>query len=474
MLIEAGVEIARLIDLEADLAIARGDGGDSAQALIDAENELNAIMANTLAILSPFRAQWDELSQRLAHTELRAQALAKTEQLLTAIRAAAEIQQRAFVATLSESIVTLNQGLFGASEATQSIANTANNVAAAANNFRDQWLNVIDSIANALDNQLLGTSTLTAEERQAESERQFNEALAAARGGDLGAAQQIAGLFNQAIGEGASFYGSTTSEFANLEARLRSALENADLPIPPDSPDVQTAVNTANTAASTASIEMSALQQLQQASQLLDQIGLLAEITGRTPAEIGAEFGVPIADLIRILTGEVPDLTGDALAGYFDNLVAETSAQLNELAQLEITANDQLFELRTIADLLRGMEMFGTAGPAPTPPGFAKGGWVNSKGTIMAGEAGRELVLPNQVSEFFARSGIPVNASTSSAAVESRLERIETAIINGNGIGIQNVAATRQSGQQVADKVNQVAVELKKPGSKGKPALSRS
>jgi len=475
LLIEAGVEIARLIDLEADLAIARGDGGDSAQALIDAENELNSIMANTLAILSPFRAEWAELSQSLAETELRAKALGATEQQLIAIRAAAEVQQRAFVASLTESITSLVSNLFGAgTQAAQSFANTANSVAGAANNFRDQWLSVIDSISDALDNQLLGTSTLTAEERQAESVNQFNAALAAAQGGDLGAAQSLAGLFNQAIREGASFFGSTTTDFADLEAQLRSALENADLPIPPESPDVQTAINTANTAASTASIEMSAFEQLQQASQLLDQIGLLAEITGRAPSDIGAEFGIPIADLINILTGTVPDLTGDALAGYFDNLVEETSAQLNELAQLEITANDQLFELRTISDLLRGIEMQGFAGPAPTPPGFANGGWVNGPGTIMAGEHGRELVLPNQVSEFFARSGIPVNSATSSAAVEAKLDAVIDALINGNSISLQQLSETQQTGNKLSDKLGQINIEQKKSGVKGKPTLSRA
>jgi len=79
-----------------------------------------------------------------------------------------------------------------------------------------------------------------------------------------------------------------------------------------------------------------------------------------------------------VLLGEVPDLTGDALAGFFDDLVAESNAQLNELASLEQINLDQFAELnllRRIAEeqlnIFRAFEPGGKfgqfAGPAPGP-----------------------------------------------------------------------------------------------------------
>jgi len=92
----------------------------------------------------------------------------------------------------------------------------------------------------------------------------------------------------------------------------------------------------------------------------------------------------------------------------------------------------------------------------------------------MAGEQGRELVLPNQVSEFFARSGIPVNSATSSAAVESKLDSVIDALINGNSISLQQLSETQQTGNRLSDKLGQINIEQKKSGSKGKPTLSRA
>lgn len=62
----------------------------------------------------------------------------------------------------------------------------------------------------------------------------------------------------------------------------------------------------------------------------------------------------------------------------------------------------------------------------PNWPQYAAGGWVNGPTTLLAGEAGRELILPNPVSEFFQRAGIPVNVGGGgdTRALEARLDAV--------------------------------------------------
>ena len=62
----------------------------------------------------------------------------------------------------------------------------------------------------------------------------------------------------------------------------------------------------------------------------------------------------------------------------------------------------------------------------PNWPQYAAGGWVNGPTTLLAGEAGRELILPNPVSEFFMRAGIPVNVGGGgdTRALETRLDAV--------------------------------------------------
>lgn len=472
ILIEAGAEIAALIEAEEQLAVARGEAtgaaGDLADATAEAaerQRELTELLRDVgleaLQVIAPARAEYAELARSIEQTTQRAIELGATEEQLNFIRQASEIRLRGFIASLSESIAALTEQLFGAGPQIDALGGTLNVAANAAGNFRDQWLSAIDAIGAALDSQLLGpNSSLTAQERQQESLRQFNEALAAAQAGDLGAAQALPQLFQQAIAQGASFFGSTTDEFAALEEQLRNALESADLPVPPDSPDVQIATNTAATASTVQQIEQTALQQLTAATQLIDQLGLLAELTGESPSEIGREFGIPIAELIGILTGEVPDLTGDALAQYFDELVAETNEQLNELAALEQINQvqlDTLIDIRSILSSFQGAPGF--AGPIPE---FAEGGPVPRTGLALVHSG--EFVVP--------RGGALVG--TGSMRSDQLLEEIRAEIRAGNGQREVLLGDQRRSNAAALSLHRDVRDELRKPGKTGKPALVRS
>lgn len=95
--------------------------------------------------------------------------------------------------------------------------------------------------------------------------------------------------------------------------------------------------------------------------------------------------------------------------------------------------------------------------PGGIPP-YAAGGWVNGPTALLAGEAGRELILPNPVSEFFQRAGIPVNVSGGgSAGVEARLdaviERLDR-LERTTAQGAQQVSATVAKTGETSDRSN--------------------
>jgi len=392
-LLAAGDAIAALIEAQSSLATEAEEAAEETQGLSDA-------MTSILQSIAPARLEFLRLTERI-------DALSESEKNLSVARLAAEVQIQGFIASLRQSIPTLIEQFTGGTE------QAARDIQRSVGNLRDAWLGAVDSIRAALDQQLVGNnSSLTNRERLTEIQSQLMDAAAAARGGDLGAAQSIPALFNEAIAQGAQFFGTATDDFASFEAQLRALLEgvadNATIP-----PEQQTAANTAAIAESSQQVERTAFEQLQLALQLIDQIDLLSQLTGETPSAIGEEFGAPIAELIRTLTGEVPDLTGDALSGFFNDLVAETGAQLDEMAQIEAINRDQLDIQTQIRDVLAGgfsnlagafsqfsdviVEGTGQIGGdvdfGSGLPAFANGGPVDSTGAALVHSG--EFVVPS-------------------------------------------------------------------------------
>jgi len=238
---------------------------------------------------------------------------------------------------------------------------------------------------------------------------------------------------------------------------------------------VQTAQNTLVTSQGVQQLQQTGLQQLTSATQLIDQIGLLADLTGQTPAEIGAEFGIPIAELIEILTGEAPTETAEALRDRFNELATSIGQDLNELAALESIGNFQLIELRSIRELLGGVTITKPDPPdLSKPAGFASGGIVGKNGRqqIIVGEAGPEAILPAPVTSFLQRVGIPVTGND--ARIEQRLARIESVLTVGNQQREAVLVTQRSGAEQSLRATQQLRDELRKKTSAGKPALTRA
>lgn len=425
LLIQAGLDYADLMEANATIT---QEAADAEAELAEQREEqlgiINGFLADGLAVIDPLRSAHHDLISSYIEARDASIALKQSEREFSLLRMSFNAQLAVLANQLRTSIADLNEQLFGSGNAAQQFGQTLNgaiNTAGnAANNMRDQWLRAVDAINDALDSQQFNNSSLTAPERLAEAERQLMEAISAANQGDLGAAQQLPQLFQQAIDQGASFFGTTTADFAEFEARMRAAMEGADLPVPEASPEVQTAQNTSQIAQTVQQQQMTAVEQLQAATRLISQIQTLAEITGQTPAEIAAEYDVSIAQLIGVLTGEVPDLTGDALDSHFNQLADSIANDLNQLSTLEVINTDQLTVLTDIRDLIAQEEPMQFAGPAPEPPAFADGGPVPSTGlaTVHRGE----YVVPQDGA--LVKSGSNDQMERRMMNVEMLLERI--------------------------------------------------
>lgn len=191
---------------------------------------------------------------------------------------------------------------------------------------------------------------------------------------------------------------------------------------------------------------------------LADRQSLLNQALDQTLADVPAEFREQLSaplEAIRSATTEadstaavnaaeiainaMPQGIRDQLAPYFDNVFpAAAVTELTQLSAMKATAESHLSATLDANELLqRIVDNVAGANTAAGIPAFASGGWVNGPTTLLAGEAGRELILPNPVSEFLIRAGIPVNTNGDSRAVVSELralresyERTQRELIN--------------------------------------------
>ncbi|MCZ2112277.1 MAG: tape measure protein [Anaerolineae bacterium] len=124
-----------------------------------------------------------------------------------------------------------------------------------------------------------------------------------------------------------------------------------------------------------------------------------------------ADANAALAQLEDV-TGDLPTGIRDLLAPYFDFLdPTPMTTELTRLSDIYDTAAAQLDAALATNDLLdRIASNLNASNTAAGLPAFASGGWVNGPTALLAGERGRELILPNPVSEFFQRAGIPINS----------------------------------------------------------------
>lgn len=116
-----------------------------------------------------------------------------------------------------------------------------------------------------------------------------------------------------------------------------------------------------------------------------------------------------LANYVNEIGGDVQN----ALAPFFESIDPTPQlTQLTALADIKFSAQDMVVKQAETNGILAQINSnLGAANYADGIPAFAAGGWVNGPTRILAGEQGRELVVPNHVSEFLSRVGIPINSS---------------------------------------------------------------
>lgn len=196
----------------------------------------------------------------------------------------------------------------------------------------------------------------------------------------------------------------------------------------------------------------------EQAAALQPYFDAIAAATTAADASAATQT---MADYISTLDAAIRD----QLAPYFGSMMSEAESAADKalaLAQSQYDTGVAQLEATAIGNALltRIADNGFAANTAASIPAYAAGGWVNGPTALLAGEAGRELILPNPVSEFFTRVGIPINTSGSPdllaevRALREELRQLRAERIQGDGLVAD---AARGAGEKVSDKLDRQA-----------------
>lgn len=447
ILLEAIDAIINVIEAEEQLAEARQEAAEAANGLSEAESLLLDVNDAIFELSrSEYRVRLRDINRETADLIAQNEALGGSEQTLGRIRQLQQLQIQQLASAVLSNIEDIVAQLFGNGArdpfAQVDPVSQVNDIAEANRRRYERELRAIERISEFVDELLLSSlSPFNPQQRVNEARTQLDATFAAAEAGDLDAIEALPDVVQQYLSELQDFTGGVGDYpqiFADVIARLEQIQSTAPSVPPTELPPTTGVVQQVGQDIVN---ELTELQRLQLSTQLVDQIGLLSRLTGDSPAEIANRLGIPIDELIRTIEGELPAATGAALEEYFNNLVTTFDESLQEVGSLADTntiLEDILAELRdqTARINLRSPPGVGDAdddnGLDPLR-GMATGGFVNGPSRILAGEAGRELILPNNVTEFFARVGVPVNTNRGdSPQVVALLSRIANSIENGN------------------------------------------
>lgn len=198
--------------------------------------------------------------------------------------------------------------------------------------------------------------------------------------------------------------------------------------------------------------------------ELIDHESLLSQalrdVIGALPAGIQDELLEPLmriwaatsdadanealAQLLAV-TDELPAWIRNLLAPYFEEIdpVDYLIEQVGLLEQIrELDRRQAEAAEATVALLDRVVGNLRAANEAADIPAYARGGWAS--GVIRTGEIGPELVLPHDVSQFFQRVGVPINAGgMADGRIVERLDRL-VEIEADSGRKLEGIAEAQQ------------------------------
>jgi len=169
------------------------------------------------------------------------------------------------------------------------------------------------------------------------------------------------------------------------------------------------------------------------AKQIEDALGGAAQVTVSKFLELQGAA----RDSAGTLTGEFEG-AGKALAGAIESGVSAAQNAIDGMTGTNIRSTHTIttIEKRRAA---------GDAGGER-----AEGGMVNSPEVSLIGEAGRELVLPNSVTEFFMKNGVPINSGNGGGNDKQIADRLDIMIQQNSKLEIRLASIegiTYQAGQ---------------------------
>lgn len=355
-LLEAAEALGQVIELESQLTAIREQAAQTAADAAAAEqNFLNTIreQINDLkGAISPFRDELAQINQQFAEAAARVDELGLGEDALALARQRQQLQIQALIAQITASITDLAGQLFGVGGSIDSAVTAGtSSINTALNNTFSQWQSALNAISNSIDNILLGNlSTLTPTQQLAEAQAQFDALIAAANGGDAGAAAQIPQALQQLL-QIAQFVTGGVGDFEQIFANAIAAAESVQAPTglqaqPPNAQQVQNIGQAAN------QIVGNGLQQIELAAQLVEQLGILAELTENSGIELANQLQIPLDQLVSILGVDLvaPTLENVRTLGILSEtlgvglnaLTSEIGVQIGQLADSESLLNDAL------------------------------------------------------------------------------------------------------------------------------------
>ena len=276
------------------------------------------------------------LRNRFVEAMEAAKSLNATQREYAMIVRAFDRELQRFTAQLTINIIQQSQALFGsaAQAAGDEFEQGFEGVRRVANSLFSEWQRAISNIRGFADDVLLDTNltTLTPSQRLAESQSQFERLLAAARGGDVDAANALPDAA-RAFLEAARFMFASGEDYTRIFNRVQDDLRGITMPDGIPEWTEETANNTARTAAAVEAMQnatVNELQRLLEAMTLSESLRDLGYALDRSPVELARELGVPLDQLAEALGIDLHDLSRDTVMGLV-NMAELLGTDLDDL-----------------------------------------------------------------------------------------------------------------------------------------------
>jgi hypothetical protein len=241
-----------------------------------------------------------------------------------------------FTAQLTINVIEQSQALFGTAinDLGAGFESGFENVRRVANSLFSEWQRAISNIRGFADDVLLNESltTLTPAERLSESQAQFNRLLAAARGGDVDAANALPDAA-RAFLEAARFMFASGAEYERIFNQVQADLRGIEMPPGIEEYTIEIASNTARTAAAVEQMQNATVNELQRLLQAMDLSETLRDLgyaLDQSPVALAEELGVPLDLLAQALGVDITSMSRETVMGLV-NMAELLGADLDVL-----------------------------------------------------------------------------------------------------------------------------------------------